>query len=196
MLVNDYISLDLIKDRLASKPVFDIQWNPSEISEWAFTALYKIGAIENTVELVQTFDIENGKIRLPKNILAIANVIDFDTRQEYEEGLSNKPLGYYEYRVQNGQLLFSFENGKVVVFFKSYPLDDNDQPLIPNNNYFISAVEAYIRLQLAEKGYNQRRILINEVDRLERDWNFYHLSTRNQVKVLKTHTFRKLRNRH
>lgn len=183
MKIENYITIEQIKENISSIPVFNVEWNPSEISEWAFRALRKLSIPEDNILTSATFEVVDNKVYLPKHLQSIDLVKDPDTGLEFEELYSNEEIGNLQYKHINNYLVFDDNTKKVLVIFRTLPLDDEDQPLIPDNEYYISAIEAYIRYMLGVKGYNQRKIIINELQRLEQEWNYYLLATKAESKL-------------
>jgi len=195
-MIANYISSTIIKESLHKKPIFNVLWNPEEIDEWVFRALRKIGVKKQYIMLSKTLSVEGGKTKLPTQLNSLERVVDHSTGQEIEEVFQAETLGLFKYKVNGNYLLFDDSQEDIDITYTSLPLDDNGNALIPDNEYYISAIEAYIRFQLSEKGYYQRKVSLNEVQRLEQEWNFYILSTQNEMKKISSQRFKTIQNKH
>jgi len=133
--------------------------------------------------MVETIKVTDGRCKLPKHLQTIDMVVDNATGQTMDEVYGGEEVGLFLFKRNNDVLIFEEEQGDIILHYTAFPFDDEDQPLIPNHQYYLSAIEAYIRFMLGTKGYYQGKILINELMRLEQDWNFRILSTKGEMKM-------------
>ena len=195
-MITTFKTMDFIKELISSRPIYNIQWNPSDLTEWTFRALRKLQVADTDILMSKNTTPSANRVKLPKHIIEINAVYDLNSMNKMQEVFTDEAIGELQYKTNGGYLLFNDKQEDVLIEYMALPIDDNDQPLIPDNEYYISAVEAYIRYMLSEKGYYQRKVVINEVQRLEQEWNFYLIATKSESKMMTNDRFKTIRNKY
>lgn len=77
---------------------------------------------------------------------------DFTGNVIPKKGLYIPPMGLppreLAFKTQGRVIYTSFPHGKVEIAYKSIPVDDNGYPMLPDNENFLAALEAYIKKQV------------------------------------------------
>jgi hypothetical protein len=191
MLVGaSFVGLPIVIERLNRIKLPGQEYNNEDLKEWATEALEKIGCIEafqeysfgmeNYVEL----PVVNYIATLPTNFKQFIALYDTITRLPLIELSPEEQFKDLSFKIYNGTIRVDFEEGNITLEYFTFPFDDNGWPLIPNNTYYLSAVEAYLRLQLGTKLYWQGKILERQKDMLEREWLFYCNGSKMQAKII------------
>jgi hypothetical protein len=198
-MITNYITINTIIEKLNRFNIPGGYWNIEEIKEWTFDTLNSINTIEDKVEMSCNITITNGKGILPSNVSNIKYILEGETAYPMEEtdiGREfNKEL---QYKIYNGYVYTDFDEGYVIINYLGYPEKDNS-PLIPDNNYYIKAVESFIKYKIGERAYWQGKILERQFQMLEQEWLFYLPAAQNSNKlnILKdSNKFRRISNRY
>lgn len=70
------------------------------------------------------------------------------------EGCNALPLCSEYYQVEMGYITTSFADGTVRIYFAAQPVDENDLPLIPDNENYKQALYYYCRAMMIGAGYH------------------------------------------
>ena len=161
-MAGDYVSLRHIIERLNRVKLPEQEFNISDIKEWCYQALRRIGIKQQSIATDEVIEIIDSVGKLPSNYETVIDVY------EYESGYCLMPLNpndYFKtmsYKIQSGYIYTDFEEGKVYLHYYALAIDSEGLPLIPNTEYNISAVEAFLRFKLGEQLYWQRKIVAQE----------------------------------
>ena len=190
----NYISLDLILEKLNSIKIPGTTWNISEVKEWAWEALSLIGATKEFIETSIEVEIIDGKGEIPNNIHSIDTVLEGVSGYNMDKIPGNENFRELTYKLNNGYIFTDFDKGSVIFRCYIFPFDEDGKPLIPDNEYFISAVYAFIRYRIGERAFWQNKIVGQQFQWLEREWLFYCPAAKNASKMLDEdgrHSFKK-----
>lgn len=182
-MISNYVSLDLIIERLNSIKIPGQTWNISELKEWTWQALSKIGEVNRFIENSVEVDVVDNKAILPKNIHEIHSIL------EASSGFNMDKLNGYEefrdltYKINAGVIFTDFDKGSILINGYYFPIDENDKPLIPDNEYFISAVYSFLQMKLGERLMWQNKISPSQFQYLQREWYFYCPAAKNESKM-------------
>jgi hypothetical protein len=199
MLITNYTTIQAIIERLNRFTIPGGYWNIEEIKEWTYDALSAIGTIEDKVEISATVEIIDNKGVLPDNLMNVRTVLDGDSGFDMEYlNIGATFTNELQYKIYNSHIYVNFAEGFVTINYLGSPEKDG-LPIIPDNRYFVSAVESYIKYKIGERSFWQNKILFNQLQLLEQEWLFYLPAAKNSVKMnILQHpdAFRKIRNRH
>jgi hypothetical protein len=182
-MIFNYVSLDSIIERITKRPLPGQSFNIEEVKEWAYEALLKIGVNENLAALTKNIEIKSGRGELPSNIEELQNVLEGESKFPMENIPLNMNFYTLTYKLNAGWIFTSFDEGYITINYYGLVVDDNNKPLIPDNIYFISAIEAFLRYRLGEKLYWKRAIVKGELDMLEREWLYYCPAAKSAAKI-------------
>jgi hypothetical protein len=197
-MTTDYLSANTFIERYQFAPFPGVTFNNYEVKEWIFELLRQIGPDTSSALIDNKVDVVNGKAKLPSGIQQLKTIVDADTMQPLRELFNSQQFGILTYKLYRGFIYTDFDNGAVVVTYIGNPIDEEGNPLVPNEQYYISAVDAYIRYKMAMKAYVQKKISLNEVEIFRTSADYYMITTRATNKELsprKQHAFAKIRNR-
>lgn len=181
----NYISLDLIIERLNTNKLPGQEWNISELKEWTWEALSKMNVVQEFIEESLEIEIIDGKGEIPSNIHSLHSVLEGVSGYNMSEIDSFDEFGVLTYKINAGYIFTSFDKGTVILNCFIFPVDEDNRPLVPNNEYYISAVYSFIRMKLGERLMWQNKILFNQYQFLEREWFFYCPAATNSTKMPK-----------
>lgn len=190
----NYVSLDLVIERLNSIKIPGTEWNISEVKEWTWEALTLIGATKEFIETSIEVEIVDGKGEVPNNIHTIDSILEGSSGFNMDLIPGNEDFRELTYKLNAGYIFTDFDKGSVIFRCYIFPFDDEGKPLIPDNEYFIKAVYSYIRMKIGERAMWQNKIVFGQYQLLEREWNYYCPAAKNASKMLNEdgrHSFKK-----
>lgn len=78
----------------------------------------------------------------------------------------------YQYKVENGYIYTEFPECKLEIAYKTYPIDAEGFPMIPEDIYFIKAVRSFIIMKLDKKQWRKGLLPENIYRDSEQDYYF------------------------
>jgi hypothetical protein len=195
-MTTDYLSINTFIERYNSTAFPGVNYTKSEMIEWAFELLRKIGTTQPLQLLDEKIDVINHRAKLPLKISRIVEVKEESTKYPMSELMDGRQFRDLTYVINSGYLVADFENGAIILTYYGWPVDDSGYPKIPNEQYYISAVESYLLYKMAIKAWTQRKISLNEVQELERNSSFYIMGARNNDKMPSFNQFKSFRSKH
>jgi hypothetical protein len=85
---------------------------------------------------------------LPRDLIQITAVKDSKSNQylrHMSKHVFDKSNNNLTYKTQGNLIYTSFKDGKLELYYKALPTDENGVPLIPDNPIFLKALELYIK---------------------------------------------------
>lgn len=170
-MVSNYISLDRIIEKINRLKIPGGYWNIEELKEWSYDALDAINDKYAKVKNTKLIEIINNKAKLPADIQTIYTIFDND-ENKLEEVLPYDDLEKSTYSLNAGYIYTNFDSGynRLTINYSTVPLGEDGNPLIPDNRYYISAIEAYLHYMIAKRAFIQGKILQNQFQMLEQEW--------------------------
>lgn len=198
-MITNYVTIKTIIEKLNRFNIPGGYWNVEEIKEWTYDALSAINTLEDKVELGCNVEIKDGKGILPNNLTNIKEVLEGESNYPMESTDIGRQFDRdLQYKLYNGHIYTDFNEGFVIINYLGFPEKDNS-PLIPDNRYYITAIESFIKYKIGERAYWENRILERQLQMLEQEWLFYLPAAQNSNKlnILKdSNKFRRISNRH
>jgi hypothetical protein len=184
-----YVIAKIYRDLLLEDQNYD-----NDIIEWIGEALYFIGSASQFVQKNQELEIADFKAILPP-LVSLRQVkyyneeedqwllIEFNnsTFDPHEDDSPNLFIKTEEsYTLNPNYIQTTFETGKVLLSFTSFPVDEEGFPLVPDNQYFREALFWYCFRQIILRGYIPR---VQEItyEFADNKWKFYCTAARNQA---------------
>ncbi len=184
MNFNDYTSFREALERYNRMPIPNEDYNIEEIKEWTWEAMEKLDVADQYVTLKDTFNLEGYRAKLPENSVNIQRVTDTSTGMEYELLNGEEPYRLFTYKTINGYIYTDQQDGQIDILYDSFPINDDGDPLIPDNEYFISAIEWFYRYKLAMRAYFMNKIVPQQFQLAEQRWHFYAAGATNKTKMM------------
>jgi hypothetical protein len=177
-MISNYIGIERIIERINRFKISGGYWNIEELKEWTYDTLEAINNQYSRIKATTDVEIVDDKAKIPIEVESLESVyviIDGEKDRKLEEVLPYKKLDNYTYILNSGYIYTDLKEGENLIRFEFYtvPLDDDDNPLIPDNRLYISAIEAYIQYMIAKRAYFQGKILERQLQMLEQEWLFY-----------------------
>lgn len=88
-----------------------------------------------------------------------------------------------KYIIQNGEIITTIETGYVELSYKTFPLDDNGFPMIPDHEKLINAIKWAILERTAMKLLVKGKITERIYDRIEQKYLFFKSSAITSLKM-------------
>jgi hypothetical protein len=177
-MISNYIGIERIIERINRFKISGGYWNIEELKEWTYDTLEAINNQYSRIKATTDVEIVDDKAKIPievESLESIYVIVDGEKDRKLEEVLPYKKLDNYTYILNSGYIYTDLKEGEDLIRFEFYtvPLDDDDNPLIPDNRLYISAIEAYIQYMIAKRAYFQGKILERQLQMLEQEWLFY-----------------------
>ncbi len=176
-MVSNYIGIERIIEKINRFKIPGGYWNLEEVKEWTYDALDAINDQHARVKSTATVEVTSNKAKIPVEVESIDSVYDNETEYELQELLPSRTLDNYTYILNAGYIFTDLKdsngNGQLTINYYSVPLDDNGNPLIPDNRYYISAIEAFVQFMIGKRAYWSGKILERQYLMLEQEWLFY-----------------------
>lgn len=198
-MITNYISIDSIIEKINRNHIPGGEWNLDEIKEWTYDALSKINTPQARIKSIVTLEVADCKTRVPADVEVIEKVINTEDETVIEKSIYNRELKDNTYISNGGYLYFNFDAGEVTLNYYTAPIDDEGFPLIPDDNYYISAIESFILYMIGKRSFWKGKILQNQLAMLEQEWLFYLPAaiTSQKMDIMKdSRRFRRISNRH
>lgn len=172
----NYISSKIILEKISKFHIPGTDWNDEEIYEWIYEALEMIDNNHNVIIDEAILYLEDGKVKMPVQVQNIKQIITYtrpdsaDIETRLEESHDGYTLKYdYNYLLNNGYLYSNIQE-PIKVMYSTIPLDKDDYPMIPDNSYFLKALEAYCRFKIGERAYFAGKLMNPQYQTLQQDW--------------------------
>lgn len=104
------------------------------------------------------------QVRDERTSLAIRSMTDsFNTQSRFLPGGAS-------FKTQNRVIMTSFPEGNILVSYKAIHTDADGLPMLPDDQVFLLALEAYIKMRVFEAKYDADKIKRDVLDRAEQQY--------------------------
>lgn len=182
-MIYNYTSLDTVIEKINRIQLFRDNYNPEELEEWAIEALLKIGVKDTKKYTSKQLEVYSGKTKLPTGMESLEGLLEGESGYPMEELGPSDDFRALTYKIHTGYIFTSFDEGSVIINYYELLLNNN-KVYIPEQQYFLSAVESYLKFKIGEKLFWMQKIVAGQFQMLERDWLFYCNSAKNKSKEL------------
>jgi hypothetical protein len=176
-MISNYVTIDRVIEKVNRFKIPGGYWNLEEIKEWTYDVLEKINDQTARVKAIVQIEIVDDKGKIPAYVETIISVYDDYTGDKLENILPYKTLNNNTYILNGGFIYTDLKEGtgkgRLTINYLTVPTDEDGNPFIPDNNYYISAVEKYILFKIGERAYWSGKILERQLLMLEQEWLFY-----------------------
>jgi len=176
MQTGSYVDLDYIIEKVDREKPANARYNESDIKEIVAEGLREIGSIESFDVAETELTIRDGRTLMPNNMLHVLGIRDvtsntllFKSSTLDKVGLESQ-YGYYK----RGKYLYVNSSiTKVAVIFNTYVKDDEGRPMVPDNQYFISAIVSKIVETLCKKLWLSGHMPYGTYEVIQIEWLYY-----------------------
>ena len=117
------------------------------------------------------------QVRDERTSLAIRSMTDsFNTQSRFLPGGAS-------FKTQNRVIMTSFPEGSILVSYKAIHTDADNLPMLPDDQVFLLALEAYIKMRVFEAKYDADKIKRDVLDRAEQQYFSLARKTINRFKM-------------
>jgi len=168
---NNYLHINHIIERIQRDGIAQYGFNEEEIKEWTYDALRKIKTKHTTKYSVTPLEVKDYAAKIPNNIYEIEGVYN-SKDEELMTPIYSGQLKENNYIIENNYIYVAFETGVVYIAHTDIITDENGDPMIPDDIYYISAIEAYIKYKIGERAVLNNKLPAAFFQRLEQEWLF------------------------
>jgi hypothetical protein len=197
MVNGKYISLYSIIDGVFRDNGYDTEVDLENMLEWTWEAIALIGAAPQYVEETVCLAVNDYKAKLPCNLHKIKTVLykgeSYPLPMKYDSSSlhhthctsckDHKCNSIHTYKLNDNYILTSFEEGDILMTMLTFPVDDKEFPMIPDNVSHIKAVKAYLTYMIDYRLWRQNRIADPVFKRSESEWLWYVGKAKNQANM-------------
>ena len=155
-----YINIRNILDRLLRHPLLQ-DTTLEQVIQYTLDFIGVFGLPDMYLDKQETIAIQDFRGKLPCDCISINQVKECETNKCLRSmtdsfaprNIIDKTTGYKymsepTFKTQ-GQIIYtSFEEGTILISYKSIPVDSEGYPMLPNNSIFLRALEAFIKKEL------------------------------------------------
>lgn len=147
-----YISIKQILDDLLAHPLMR-DLSLERAVDHAIHFMRIVGSPKIFIEKVSSIQINNYKGLLPCDFYKIIQVRAHCSNNTLSHATDSFHMGNHKnsieptYKIQGNIIHTSVEKGELEVSYLALPIDEDNYPLLPDDSYFIRALELYIKKQ-------------------------------------------------
>ena len=181
-MINDvqYISIKEILSRVTRHPLLQ-DVNLEAAIQYTIDFIGVFGLPDMYEDKEATVQIENYRGTLPCDLIAVNQVKDTCTelclRSMTDTFMPSKPLnncklhyGEFTYKTRNKVIFTSFENGEVLINYKSIPVDEDGFPLIIDNSPYLRALESFIKKEVFTMMFENGELPLQVLQNTQQDY--------------------------
>ncbi len=179
-----YTTINRVIDDLMDHPMLTdlsleqvVRYTLRFISKHGYPRLYE--------DKIETVEIHQFRGLLPCDLISINQVKDTRTHICLRDMTDNFPKGMRDknphhtimkhreelsFKTQGRVIYTSFPEGKVEISYKSIPVDENNFPLLIDNETYLDALEAYIKVKVFTVKYDQQKISAGVLQNAQTDY--------------------------
>lgn len=167
-----FTNIRVVADRLMRHPLLQsLQFE--SIIQYTLDFLNIVNFNELYIDQQTKVEVKDYKATLPSTMVRIDQV-------RTTNGLYLKPMhstfnGDLEnpaYKIQGNVLYTNIKECDLEIAYKSMPIDDDGYPLVLDNIYFLSALEAFIKKEVFGMYFDQSKINLNVLQMAQQDYAF------------------------
>lgn len=188
MLTGKTVSLKTIIEKIYRDYGFTTEIPIESIIEWSIESMDLIGVPQAYDTKFSCISVENYRAELPYDLLMINQTREKTSKRamRYSSDTFHPPIHCadsedllaptkyeYTYKIKGNFMFTSFKTGQVELSYITYPVDECQFPLIPDNTRYIKGVESYIVHMIDRKLFRKGLIPERVFRDSEQEWLFY-----------------------
>lgn len=176
----NWVSINTVLDRLLRHPMLQDVTLESAV-QYAVDFIQVAGCPMQYTEKEEAVDIEDYRGLLPCDLIQINLVKDCKSHKVLRSTTNyfseqNSHISSQDdltFRLQGKVIIVSFKEGKVIISYKSIPVDEDGFPLVPDHPAFLTALESYIKWKQFEVLFDQGKITVGVYQNAQQQyyWN-------------------------
>jgi hypothetical protein len=212
MSITRYLPIQTVVNRLYRQLGINTEINESEVIEWTSDALLMIGSYYQFVEKSECLELIDGKAKLPCGFYKLVDIayqgfpVSWATNQmasNYQcEGCQiPQCCTEFTFYINNDYLITNInstngspDNTNICIVYLSVPVDDNGYPMIPDDIYYMRALESYVTYRMDYREWRKGKLADKVYKDSEAAWLFYVNSARGSANMPNIAELEKLKN--
>lgn len=179
ILMEGYIKIQQIAEDLADHPMLkDISFD--RIVNYAQELIKVVGAPKLYLDKTEHVNIDNYRGQLPCDFVRVIQVRGING-EEYVKTMNNfhtSPKhddfnGTPTYKIQGDVIFSSRKHDDLEIAYRAVPIDEDGWPLLPDDETFKRALEAYIKLRRFTIYFDMGQIAAPVLENARKDYSFY-----------------------
>lgn len=203
MFDGKYTTISRVIENVIRDTGFTTEISFPDAVEWAYRAMQFIGAPQpyikkvtdgnEDLEHLPPLEVVDYRAEIPCEVYKIIQVREWCnkasmTKSSYTFELSTNKreeggADGMKYIINNDYIFTNFETGYLELSYMAFKLDSEGYPMVPDDERYLKAVEAYITMNIAKKLWLQDKITRDKYEALKLDWLFFVKSARNKMYV-------------
>ncbi len=212
MSISKFVPIDTILARLYRHLDYNTEINESDLIEWISDALLMIGSYYQFTEVSECLDLTDGKAKLPCGFYKLVDIryqgypVSWATNtmaNNYQcEGCQiPQCCTEFTFYINNNYLITNINNTngspdetKICMVYLSIPVDDNGYPMVPDDIYYMRALESYVTYRMDYRDWRKGKIADKVYKDSEAQWHFYVNSARGSANMMSVSELERVKN--
>lgn len=167
--MNRYIGIDSLLARLTRNPNL-ASLDKEAVAEYVASFTRKYAEPDSLDIYEDEVEIKLFRGRLPKDCLKLHSVqIGHIPMNEVRR---SGRIGKYEYSLRNGVMQCGFEKGKIKIEYLAMPVDEDDFPMVYEDELLIDAIIAYIKMDQYKLLFDNNKISRESSHQAQQDYSW------------------------
>lgn len=154
-----YVSVKQVLDNLADHPLLK-DLTLERVVHYALRLMKIVGCPVIFQDKIAIIEYEDYKAPLPCDLYQIIQIKSIKCHRDFcyryttdnfhlavKDHTCNNDPNDFTYKVQNSYIFFSKEKDKIEISYRAIPVDEDNLPMIVDNEAFIRALESYIKYE-------------------------------------------------
>lgn len=190
MITGSFVDMNFIMEKVDSNKPTNAKYRESDVKEWIGDALRDIGSVDSYDQNIETLELIDGRALMPDNILYVIAVKDANSDNVIHKSstLSNLGGDAMDGFYIRGRYIYAGPKLKsITIIYSCFVVDDYNNPMIPDNPYFISATISKILERLTRRLYDNGAMPRQNYLDYEQDWLYYLKAASSEAKMPSIH---------
>lgn len=196
-MVRTFVSLKTVIEKVYRDNGINEELPFDSCVEWCAEALFFIGAFSQFEVKTEKLTVANNKASIPCNFINLIEISHNNLPMYYKgKGLTanyfcedckvnlyyNGCEGYFFY-FQGTNIITSFTEGEICITYTAIPIDEENYPMIPDDEYYKKACASYITQNLDRIEWRKGKISDKVYLASRDDWDWYCSAARGSANL-------------